>query len=174
MARFLYHGQPLFWRKGSLYFLAFSWFSGLVCGIATFSSAAAFLIPQMRGSLYGSASIVSLLCVTCLPFLFSAFAVYLSKPQFLLLICFCKAFCFGFVHLGVQLAFGSAGWLLRWLLCFSDSVTAPLLYLYWLRHLDGFRDFSGLEAAFFLSLAVLCASFDFVKISPFLADLIYS
>lgn len=172
MARFSYHDLPYFWRKGSPYFLAFSWISGLVCGIVAFSSACDFQISWMRGVPYGSVSIVSMLCVTCLPFLFSAFAVYLSKPAFLLLISFGKAFCFSFISLGVQFAFGSAGWLVRWLLCFSGCISAPVLYLYWLRHIDGGKGFSWLETLCFLSVFLLMASFDFVEISPFLASLI--
>lgn len=172
MARFFCSGLPHWWRKGCRFFLAFSWLAGLACGILVYLSAGNFLLSLMRSTLYVPVSIVGLLCVTTFPFLLSAFAVFLSKPVLLLPICFGKAFLFAFASIGILQAFGSAGWLLRWLLLFSDCASIPLLYWFWLRYLPGYRSLSGWEAASMLSLWLLIGSVNYSVISPLLARLI--
>lgn len=172
MTRFL-SSDLLHWRrKGSKLILAFSWLLGLICGILVCLSAGNSFASWMRSTVYGAVSIVSLLFVTILPFLFSALAVYLSKPVLLLVICFCKAFLLSYVSLGVYQAFGSAGWLVRYLLSFSECMSAPLLYWCWQRYLLGKASLFGWESAYAFALAVLIGSADYCIISPFLASLI--
>ena len=173
MARFLLHESPKSSRKGSTVFLALSFSAGLTGGILTFIAAGQSIFPLMRSTLSGSVSIVSLLCVTALPFLFSAVAVFLSGPQLLFPIAFGKAFFFSFFSLGTMAAFGSAGWMIRCLLMFSDLMGLPLLYYYWQRHIPGGHAFSSMEAFAFFSLFFLIGSIDFCLISPFLAGLIH-
>lgn len=172
MARFFHHDLPEWWRKMSTVFLAFSWLAGLVSGIFAFSAAGDTFLPLMRSCLYGSVSIISLLCVTILPFLFSTLAVYVSEPWLLLAVSFGKAFLFSLIAVGISVSFGSAGWLMRLLLMFSDFCVLPLLYWFWLRHISGQRVFNGFEIAAVLSLFVLIGSVDYCVISPFLASLI--
>lgn len=174
MARFFHHGLPLWWRKGSACFLALSWFLGLLSGAAIFFSAGIAYFSWMRGVLHGSVSIVGLLCVTVLPFLLSAFAVFISEPWLLLPISFGKALLFSFISLCVLESFGSAGWLVRWLLMFSDLLFVPVLYWFWHRHISGEHCFSGSVSLLLLSLCILIGSIDFCYVSPYLANLIYS
>ena len=56
-----------------------------------------------------------------------------SKKYF----CFFKAFSLGYCISGVCILYGSAGWLVRLLLLFSSTVSAPVLYWFWLRHISG-------------------------------------
>ena len=170
MARLFHLSFPEWWRKYRSVLLALCYLAGLFFGVFVFRSADERLELLMRGAFSGTVSIVGLLCVTILPFLFSAFAVFLSRPVLLFLVSFVQAFAFSFVSLGILRCSGSAGWLTRWLLCFSGSVFAPVLYLYWQRHLT--RPFSGLEAAGMLSVCLLIGSIDYCLISPFLARLI--
>lgn len=170
MARLFHPNQPLQRRKYPVLILALSYFAGLLFGVFVFRFAGDRLDSLMRGALTGAVSIVGLLGVTVVPFLFSAFAVSLSKPALLFPVSFINAFLFCFVSLRMMRCAGSAGWLIRWLLCFSGSVFAPVLYLYWQRHLT--RPFSGLEAAGMLSLCLLIGSIDYRLISPFWARLI--
>lgn len=172
MARFFCPDSPHWWRKGCRFFLACSWLSGLACGILVYLSAGGLLVSLMRSTVYVPVSIVGLLCVTTLPFLFSALAVFLSKPGLLLPICFGKAFLLAFVSIGIFQAFGSAGWLLRWLLLFGDCASVPVLYWFWLRYLPGTRPLCGWEAFSMLSLGVLIGSVNYSVISPFLVRLI--
>ena len=174
MARFFSFVLPDLRRKGCRLLLAFSWLAGLLCGLASYIFAGDSLDSLMRGAVFGSVSISGLLSVTILPFLFSAFAVYVRKPRLLHIAAFGKAFALSFVCLGIMHACGSAGWLVRWLLCFSSCAFAPVLYLYWLRHISGSRRFSFGEAALVFSAAVLIGSVDFTIVAPFLARLIYS
>lgn len=174
MARYPGLDLPSARRKGSRMLLAFSWLAGLFSGLAAGISAGGSLVSMMRGALVGSVSIVGLLCASVLPFLFSAFAVFLSQPKLLLPVAFAKAFLLSFVGLGVQQAFGCAGWLVRRLLCFSSCAASPVLYLYWLRHISGGRRFSAPEAVLTFSLCLLAGSIDFSIVAPFLARLITS
>lgn len=173
MAQFFHRNLPDWWRKCRFLFLAFCWITGLLCGVSTFLSAGNSLDSVMRSAVGRPVSIVSLLCVTIFPFLFSAFAVYISEPWLLAPISFGNAFVLSFVSLGVMRCSGSAGWLVRLLLTFSASLAAPLLYLYWLRHLTGCRRFSSLEAALVLCVCAVIGSIDFRLISPLLVRLIH-
>lgn len=117
-------------------------------------------------------SIVGLLSVTFLPFLLSAFAVYFSHAQFLLPICFAKAFLFSCCAYSATCAFGSAGWLVRLFLQFTDIFTLPLLFWFWIRH-------KCAERNCFWQDIVLCGMFvtvvcvvDYCIVSPYLATLI--
>ena len=56
-------------------------------------------------------SIFGLLTSVLLPFLFSAFAVYISVPKFLCVVSFLKAFLLAYVSSAVNAAFDGAGWL---------------------------------------------------------------
>lgn len=171
MALFLRRDMPHWWRKGSLVFLAFSWLTGLLAGAASAYTAGDILFPLMRSAPGCSVSIVSLLCVACFPFLISAFAVFISQPWLLLAVSFGKAFCFALVSTGILASYGSGGWLLRWLLCFSDCAVLPLLYWYWMRYISGDRAFSGPETGLALCLGLLIASADHHFIVPLLARL---
>lgn len=172
MARFLHHDMPRSSRKFYCPLLAFFWTSGLASGIWAWFLSGEFITPLMRSSAYGSVSIVSLLCVTGLPFLLSAFAVFLSSEWLLIPIAFGKGFFFSLISMGTTVSFGCAGWLVRLLLCFSDIVSIPLLYWFWVRCLrnDGSR---LIYLTFFTgALFLLIGSVDYYMITPFLADLI--
>lgn len=172
MAQCLYPDRPFQSRKACRFILAFFWISGLICGFLVYLSAETSLVPLMHSILSETVSIVSLLCVTALPFLLSIFMVFFSKPWLILPICFCKAFLFSFVSIGILQLYGSAGWLIRFLLLFSDCVTVPFLYWFWLRCLTRTDLFFGCTSAFLLALGFLIGSMDYRIISPVLARLI--
>ena len=172
MARYLHPDQPPWLRKGGRLLLAFFWFFGLFCGILFFMAAGDSFFPLMRSVSSSTVSIVDLLCMTALPFLLSIFLISLSGPVVILPICFCKAFLFSFVSLGILQTFGSAGWLLRCFLLFADCTVIPFLYWFWLRHLVDNRPFYSAEAILTLSFVFLIGSVDYRIISPFVACLI--
>ena len=148
-------------RKNERLFLAFCWCGGLICGILAYSTAGVSFAPMMRGAAFGAVSIAGLLGITTLPFLISAFAVSFSMAWLLFPVCFCKAFAFSFVSMGVLQAFGSAGWLVRLLLLFSDCTGMPLLYGFWLRHLPGCHSAGAWEKAFLFAAFMLLGSVDY-------------
>ena len=171
MARFLRHGFSFDPRKVTLWLLAFVFTAGLAAGCFLCSSAEAGSVSWIRGVQTGSVSMGGLLSVICLPFLFSAAAVYMNRIWLLMPIAFCKALSFVQVSLGISKAYGSAGWLMRFLLMFADIACLPVLVFFWIRYGCGGKKMSWrtVLGLFAISAAVSC--FDFCVISPILVDL---
>lgn len=159
-------------RKGRRFLVAFFWVAGLLCGAWIGLSADSSLFFWLRGILWVSPSVTGLLCVVLFPFLMSVLVVFLFRPGLLLLVCFGKAFLYAFASVSILLAFGSAGWLFRWLLLFHDCVCAPVLYWFWLHYLPGNRSLCIWDAAWMLSIGLLAGSLDYSVVVPFLARLI--
>ena len=167
MARFLHRFFVWFGRNVPTVLLVACFFAGFIPGIRM-SCKAAFSFSLMRGAMDSAVSIVSALCVLLLPLFFSALAVYFSKPKLLYGIAFLKAFTFAFVSAGITSGFGSAGWLARRLLMFSDSLSLPLLWLYWLRHIPGKGVFQPADTILIASCMGFIGFADHVLISPLL------
>lgn len=148
--------------------LSFCWGMGWVCGVLLFLYAGTPGVSLMRGIAFGSVSVVSLFCIGSIPFLFTAYAVFISELRLLFLICFCKACLFSFISVGISVAFSSAGWMMRTMLLFSGSIWCVELYFLWLRLL------SGRKACWFpvISVGIAAGCISYYIISPFLAGLI--
>lgn len=172
MGRFLNLNLPHFSRKNIMVFLALFWFLGLLSGAAFSAAASDSLVPLMRTAVNSRVSINGLLTAILLPFLLSAFAVMIHEPWLLLPVAFGKAFLVSFVGTGVLNAYGSAGWLIRWLLMFSDCCSLPVLFWYWIRQTTGRNRHFFPVTALVLLAAVLISSFDYCVVSPFLATVI--
>lgn len=168
MARFLHHSDSCTLRKWSARLLAFSWILGLGCGGLVFRFAGESIVSLMPIAVSGPVSIVGLLTCTLLPFLFTAFAVYVSLPWLLIVVSFCKSFLYAYVSCAVLTAFGSAGWLVRALLLFSDTCGAVLLYSCWLWYLDRGRRSSVFGVCAYSIAAAAAALMDGLYIAPLL------
>jgi hypothetical protein len=155
-------------RKLRIFLLAMFWVCGLEFGDFVFRFTGSNLVSQMPLAAMRQPSIFGLLTSAFIPFLFSAFAVYISAPGLLFVIAFVKAMLFGLVSAAVCAAFGSAGWLVRVLLLFTDLCSVVFLYGYWLRHITGFRHFSAGSFAGYLLLVTGIVLADFYYISPLL------
>lgn len=160
--------------KGIGWLISLIWSLGLAAGMILQFFAGDFFFPMMRGILSGSVSIVCLLASAFLPFLFSAFAVYISQPWLLLLIAFWNAFAYSFLSFSFIFCFGSSGWLLRLFLMFHDCLLVPMLFWYLHSHSFPASRFSYWE--FFLICMVILGIgiFDYGYILPLLADMINS
>lgn len=172
MDLFFHFRLPHFLRRDLSFHLAFSWVLGSVFGAITSFYASDSLLSLMRMTAVSPVSIVSLLSAILLPLLFSAFAVYISNVWLLIPAAFFKAFLYHFFCFGILRSFGSAGWLIRLLLIFSDTLTLPVLWMYWLRSIKGTR-----EGLAFRTIPAVCAVFligsvDYSVISPFLAQIL--
>lgn len=172
MARFLHRNLPTVWRKYATTFLACFWCSGLICGMVLYFSAGDITVSLMRMAVSGRASIVDLLMSVLLPFLISALAVYIFKPGLLAVLAFFKALLFAFFSMGTVEAFGSAGWLIRLLLMFSDICMTVILYLYWMRYISGQRKFSAIYCGAYGAAALLIGSIDYCFIAPKLVHIL--
>lgn len=158
--------------KESVLSLASSYFAGLILGGCMFYAAGGSFFSLMRAGDYSRMSIVCLLAVLFLPFLFSAFAVYIHQSWLLMPICFLKAFIFAFVYVGISVSFADTGWLVRFFLMFSDIATLPLLWLFWLYLLsDKFRFRSGTVLYIILAVAAV-GCFDYTVVSSYWAQFI--
>ena len=123
--------------KVSRYLLAFFWISGLVLGCVYFQKYQMVFLPLMRTVRFDRVSIVGIAVSVFLPFLFSAFAVYIQKPILIYGICFIKAFILAFSAYGLTVSFADQGWLVRTVLLASDFCMIPILFWFWLRHIQG-------------------------------------
>lgn len=160
--------------KSRVMLLAFLWISGLLCGTLFVLAAEDPFSSLMRTVAFNRVSIAGLAAVLVFPLIVSAVAVYMAVPTFILPICFVKAFCYGSSMFGASAAFGSAGWLMRLLLLFSDScMMVPLLW-FWCRHLTGRRDSLKRDLAVCAVFAVFIGIIDYFLVSPYLAELMNS
>ena len=143
MARFLHSVGSFCTRKWDKLFLALSWVTGLAVGGFVFRYSGSILVSQMPLAVRSQPSIFPLLICMLLPFLFSAYAVYIAAPRILYGICFLRAWGLGYLSCCVFAAFGNTGWLVRWLFLFSDIFAAAALYCYCHRYISGVRKLSS-------------------------------
>lgn len=160
------------WRKFRKIILAVSWNLGFLLGLLIAVNGNPAFFSLMRTAASSRMSIVGLLTVTILPFLLSVIVIVCSRPFLVPVICFIHAFTFGYCACGVAVAFGSAGWLVRWLMLFSAGCTSPLLYWFWLRHISGTAKSVWNDFAFCAVIVFFITCLDFRFIAPFLANLI--
>lgn len=171
MARFLHRKNILSICNRRDLLLAFFWLSGILAGIRMYACSGISFASWMRGSL-GAVSIVSLTTVTLLPFLLSAIAVSLSCRWLIYPLAIGKGLSFSFVSMGCLCSFGCSGWLIGCLFCFSELISVPMLYWFWLRCLRGKGKGFAAEVTLLCSLCFLIGSVDYCLVSPFLAMLI--
>ena len=172
MDRFLRLNLSYFGCRTSQALLAVSWLAGLLLGSLISLSADTLLVSTMRAALYGGMSIFGLLTSLLLPFMITAFAVYISQPLLIFGTAFMKAFLFSFTGLGLLSAFGSSAWLIRILLMFADSMILPLLWWVWIRILTDDRSRAARNLFCAAVFAAMIGYFDYAFIAPFLACLI--
>ena len=164
--------QFLFCRR-RLLLLAFSCLSGLILGfwINRRNEGTYLLLTRMTPLLH--VSVPGLVACVYLPFLFAAFAVFLSRSWLLAPICFGKMFLYSWCGCSTVLAFDSAGWLVQLLLQFSDNLSLPFLCWFCVRHIDGRADTARRDFLICSFWVLIVGITDLCAVSPFLASLIY-
>ena len=169
---FSFDGLNVLSRRIPFVALACCFCSGIFLGhyYASGGNQTYFLLMRMAPSC--PVSIVGLISVTFLPFLISAFAVYFSHHELLLPVCFCKAFSFACCAITATRVFGSAGWLVRLLLQFTDICTLPLLCWFWIRHARGEHEKLWMDIILCGVLVMVIGVVDYCVIAPYLVSLI--
>lgn len=159
-------------RRSSAVVLAFVLFCGFSAGAFLASWSGQFPLSLMRAATQNCVSIVNLFLVMLLPFLFTALAVYVGRLWLLFPIAFLKAFIFGYLGSCVLHLYGTSGWLIRFLLMFSDCLSLPVLCWFWLRMLC--RTGADMGRRFLAAVCMLfgIVSLDYQFISPFLVDIL--
>lgn len=171
MAQFFHRGFPTTQRRFTISLFCALWISGLLTGSLLFLNSQSLDFTLMRGALLRPVSIVSSMIVTVFPFLISAIAVSFSSPRLLCVFAFFKGLLVSFSALVVSAAFGTAGWLMRCMVMFSDFWSLIWLMAFWLRTVAGQGDTSMRGAARYL-LPALAGTFAVVFwLSPFLSRL---
>ena len=160
--------------KGRFTFVLFSafWLSGLLFGFHYVPYAGEIYVSLMRSATLCPVSIVGLTATVFVPFLLTAFAVYCNKTGLLLLFCFCKAFMHALCAGGISLAYGKADWLVRILLLFSDCCSLPLFSWFCLRCLRFGTQHLKRDLWRCLAVLIPVCGFDYMVVSPFLAEII--
>jgi len=120
--------------KNKITLLAFFWTVGLFFGFYLAYLLRIPLSSLMRQVTVTPVSIVGLSCAACLPFLLSVLVVYISAPVALYFISFFKAVLYGFHIGGCLIGFESSGWLMHYLLTFTDTILVLLLMVFWIFH----------------------------------------
>lgn len=171
MVKHSFFRLPVFWHRHCALVLASSFLLGHLLGVWFSGIASEHYLSAMRAVVSSRVSIIGLLSSMVLPFLFSAFAVYLQQPVLLIPIAFMKAFLFSYLGYGLYTAWGSAAWLVTGLTMFGSLCSMPVLYWYWLRHMGG-RRFEILPFCLILGILVMIGMMDYCLIVPFLANII--
>lgn len=164
MARFLYHHFQREARRKSWFPLAFFFIMGLTSSGILYICADSSCFLSMDGLLSASISIVGLASVWFVPFLFSAFAVYFGHRWLLLPIAFGKAFSVTWIALCICRTYGSGAWVALSILMFSDWLSLPLLWMFWL---SGYCAHRAPHWLCYLLLFLLIGCVDFFLIAPF-------
>lgn len=104
-----------------------AWVAGELIGYCVGSKIPNTVFPLMRMPAFGQVSIVWLFLFAIFPFLFSFIASRRCWLSLLKAFVFLKAYCFTYSVCCVGLAFGNAGWLMRFLCFFTDALCTLLL-----------------------------------------------
>ena len=148
------------------------WCVFLFFGIYTAHRVNTTYSSMMHAFINSRMSIVSLTCVAFLPFLYSMVAFRLNQFYLLIPVVCIKAYAFGFICSLICVLFGTAGWLMRLLLVFTDSILVIPLLCYWCVNTlsSGKTRYSEIWSYIFLLL--ISVSIEYSFISPILAKLL--
>lgn len=152
--------------------LAFCWMLGLFLGAIYGDHADHSYAIMMRTAALCRVSIVGLLFLLFFPLLLSAIAVYSNHPQWMVFVCFIKAFLFASCGSLLLITFGSAAWLIRILLQFSDFCTLPFLFWFSIRNIAGRNANTRMDLVICGCAMAVMGALDFCVISPFLVSLL--
>jgi hypothetical protein len=130
-----------------------------------------FHFSLMRRAALCPVSIVGLFAVLS-PFLLTAFAVFISNWWLVPCLAFCKALLFSYHACIVSTAFSSAGWLIRYLLLFTDACTIPILLWCWMCLSRLPRRKALCQTGLCAAIALTIGMTDICFVSPFLVMLI--
>ena len=150
------------WRINRTTLLMIIWLSGLLFGLVLAEIGDA-LFRRLTQTLFATPQKYML---SILPFLFSAVAVFFSRPRWLYCICGVKAVLFAVSCFLLCDFFGHAGWLAYCLFMFADVCSLPFLYCYWLRNLSNDRS-RGVREYFILLPILASIVVDYRIVSPY-------
>lgn len=147
--------------------LAFFWISGLLFGALYSFSTIDYFSSLMRMLLHSRVSIVSFVFILSFHLIvLSASFRFLPKPFFFLL-SFLKAFVYSFCLVCTYLSFGTAGWLIHFLLTYTDTCTIIPFLWFSLRSILGYSHTLKRDAVVYLSIYIAVYVIDLLWVSPY-------
>ncbi len=161
--------QFFYFLKRNIKLLCFSliWLLGLSLGAYVASQTTTIHNSWMQSLYYSRLSIIGFLAMLIFPFLLSAILFRMSFWKMVLLLFFVKAFAFSWLASSIILYFDGAGWLLRWLLLFSESIASVLLVWFWTRNRQGRSNRRQNDLLLCLVIALVIGCIDSSVVSPF-------
>lgn len=148
------------------------WCLGLLMGIHLAATFDLEYFSLMRPIVTSRTSIVCLIAAQLLPFLFVAYAAYISKSWLIILAGSFKIFAFSFCTFSIWKSFGCAGWLMCVLIMFADMFAVPLMCWFSLRCISQCKGSAKRDLLICIGLTLLTACIDYFVISPFLVRII--
>ena len=172
MVRFFRYGFSKVPRRGNVSVLAFVLGFGFLSGSVLAAMACDSCDVLIAAAADHPAAPGALLAVILLPFLFSAFAVYIRQRWLLILVSYLKAAAFSYISGCVLQMYGQSGWLMVTLLLFSDYLALPLLCWVLVRSMNcGTRaTYRTIPIVFFLVSGIVFLDCRFI--SPYLMRLL--
>lgn len=155
------------WGRVNRYRAALCWLCGLLLGFCSAKSAQYHTLSIAYAVAKGSVSFSYLAAAVMLPALISLLAFWLDQRWLADALAVCCGLFFGYSLTTIQLAYGNAGWLVRFLLMFSRCMTVPALMWYWTAGTRRKR-WAVLLLAYFAAVFV----FDYYFVAPFLKALL--
>ena len=149
-----------------------SWIIGIFLGIVLAEASSLDDSRIITYWIYTPSSFANLLFTGFLPFVLSALFIWFRKAYLICIVCLFKAFAVGFVWSICLICFSGAGWVVRPLLLFSQILSIPAYWYFWLL---AFRteDIPNRAAVAVCSLYLLSAILsDYYLIAPFFQHLI--
>ena len=126
----------------------------------------------MRLLSYPQMSIVVGFFVSATPFLVFYIVVRCSVNFLIMPLAFLKALCFMYCFGGISFVYTDAGWLVRFLLLFTDCFSVPLLIWYVGRILRKNQKSLNRGTGFCLVVLLVIRWIDYSVISPFVSELL--
>ena len=147
------------------------WLAGITVGalVSQYNLSDASWLPLIYSS---RISVIGFLAMLIIPFLLSALFFRLSLPGLIVPLSFVKAFSYGWCSGCIMLYFHSAGWLVRFLLLFTDTFVAIFLIWFWFRNAYSRVERLKEDTLICLIFTLLIGCIDCCVISPFGISLI--
>lgn len=147
------------------------WTLGSALGFFYARASGAHLVPLIKLAVSESASFSGIMVADVLPLMLCALAVFCSELWLIPAVSVIKAFSFSYIACGVSMAYGTASWLVRFLLLFSDTLLIPGFCVFVIRYGVGNRLLLRREWYIWSVLVAVVVCLDYLVISPFSASL---
>ena len=158
------------WQNKRFVAFCIAFLLGLLAGVLFITQYPFYSLMRLLS--YPQMSIVVGFVVSAIPFLV-CYIVNRCSAHFLIIpLAFFKAFSFMYCFGGLSLVYADAGWLVRFLILFTDCFSVPLFICYVGRIFSGDPKASQRGISFCLVFLLVIRCIDYAVISPFVSELL--